>query len=380
MMDRVAIYSHGGSANHGCEALARTISMAIANTPILFSRCPDEDVRYGIDKICEIVKEGKDKLNFFEKVQLKTKLKCDEDFIFYNLIKWRGTAISIGGDVYCYEIDRKQLQFVNSKLRKNGCKTALIGCSLEPELFKDKSMLDDLKGYDLITARETLTYNALIGAGIDKNTKLIPDSAFLLEAEKTPLPKGFESGKTVGINVSPLILNYGNADLMYRGYCRLIEFLLKATDSSIALIPHVVVNKNDDRTVLAKLYEAYKVGGRLILVDDMPATKLKYLISNCRIFIGARTHATIAAYSTGVPTLVAGYSIKSRGIAQDIFGSADGYVVNVKQMQSDNELKNACEALLKNEDKIRARLAEFMPKYKTNAKQICDVLEELKNV
>jgi polysaccharide pyruvyl transferase WcaK-like protein len=39
------------------------------------------------------------------------------------------------------------------------------------------------------------------------------------------------------------------------------------------------------------------------------------------LFIGARTHATIAALSSGVPTLSLSYSNKSKGINRDIFGN-----------------------------------------------------------
>ena len=50
------------------------------------------------------------------------------------------------------------------------------------------------------------------------------------------------------------------------------------------------------------------------------------------MFIGARTHATIAAYSSCVPTLVVGYSIKARGIAKDLFGTDEGYVLPVQAL------------------------------------------------
>ena len=52
------------------------------------------------------------------------------------------------------------------------------------------------------------------------------------------------------------------------------------------------------------------------------------MISQCRFFIGSRTHSVIAAYSSGVPTLALGYSIKSKGIAQDIFGEYETYAVS----------------------------------------------------
>lgn len=41
------------------------------------------------------------------------------------------------------------------------------------------------------------------------------------------------------------------------------------------------------------------------------------------VFAGARTHSTIAALSSGVPTLSFAYSIKATGINRDLFGHTD---------------------------------------------------------
>jgi polysaccharide pyruvyl transferase WcaK-like protein len=57
--------------------------------------------------------------------------------------------------------------------------------------------------------------------------------------------------------------------------------------------------------------------------------------------VGARTHSTIAAYSSGVKTLVIGYSVKSRGIAKDLFGDYEGYVLPVQELSSPDALVEA---------------------------------------
>ena len=57
--------------------------------------------------------------------------------------------------------------------------------------------------------------------------------------------------------------------------------------------------------------------------DSPNCRQQKYIISQCAYFIGASTPSTIAAYSTGVPTLVVGYSVKAKGIAKDLFGTYD---------------------------------------------------------
>jgi colanic acid/amylovoran biosynthesis protein len=50
---------------------------------------------------------------------------------------------------------------------------------------------------------------------------------------------------------------------------------------------------------------------------------MKWVIGKCLAFAGARTHSTIAALSSHVPTLSLSYSIKAIGINKDIFGHQD---------------------------------------------------------
>ena len=105
--------------------------------------------------------------------------------------------------------------------------------------------------------------------------------------------------------------------------------------------------------------------------------QLKHLISQCRLFIGARTHATIAAYSTGIPTLVVGYSVKSRGIAMDLFGTNERYVLPIQQLREPEELIGAYHWLEDNADNIRMRLQEVIPVCKEKARQGKVYLDEL---
>jgi polysaccharide pyruvyl transferase WcaK-like protein len=161
-------------------------------------------------------------------------------------------------------------------------------------------------------------------------------------------------------------------------YRNLIRHILNDIEGSkVLLVPHVVWKSNDDRQPLTQLYEEFKDTGRVILAEDASAEELKGLISECRFFIGARTHSTIAAYSTCVPTLVLGYSVKSRGIATDLFGTDENYVVPVQKLTSDKDLVDAFDFILKNEDKIRERLQEIMPEYSKRAADNARYIKEL---
>ena len=135
----------------------------------------------------------------------------------------------------------------------------------------------------------------------------------------------------------------------------------------IALIPHVVWNNNDDRKPLGELYEEFRMTGRVVLIEDASCEELKGYISRCRMFVGARTHATIAAYSSGIPTLVVGYSVKARGIARDLFGTCENYVIPVQSLDKPDDLANGFKWLSEQEEKIRQQLEEKIPEYKKQA-------------
>ena len=199
-------------------------------------------------------------------------------------------------------------------------------------------MLNDLKGYTHIIARESLSYHTLTRKGL-KNVSLFPDPAFMLDKNPTTIPQGFSKGKTIGINLSPLIMSYEQSEgVTMSNYISLIDHIIQETDNQIALIPHVVWPNNDDRKPLQSLYEKYKHTGRMVMIEDRNAEELKTIISQCRFMIASRTHASIAAYSTQVPTLVVGYSIKAQGIAQDLFGTTEHYVVPVRSLQTAYDL------------------------------------------
>ena len=160
-------------------------------------------------------------------------------------------------------------------------------------------------------------------------------------------------------------------------YRRLIDHILRDTDNSVALIPHVMWKNNDDRLALEELYRGYEKNERVVLFPDMSCRKLKYVISKCRAFIGARTHATIAAYSSCVPTLVVGYSVKARGIAKDLFGTEKHYVLPVQELEKEGELIGAYDWMMGRETEIREMLERIMPGYCARAGEAGEEIRKL---
>lgn len=365
------MFPHGGSGNHGCEAIVRSTIKIIKERPILYSSSPSEDLHYGLDKCCTIRKDTKT----FSRHNLIYWNCLIQRYVFQNKnafdqalyrpilkdIKQKDCLLSIGGDNYCYG-NPKFITLTNKAVRSKGVRTILWGCSIEPEIINGE-ILEDLKGYSHIYARESITYEALIAKGVSQTT-LLPDPAFVLQSQEISLPEGFNEGNIVGLNVSPMIIGHEKEKgIILSNYEKLIEYIIGKTDMNIALIPHVVWKHNDDRLPLLSLYNKYNSSGRLFMVEDCDAEHLKGYISKCRFMIAARTHASIAAYSSKIPTIVLGYSVKAKGIAKDLFGTYENYVIPVQHLSKVNNLTEEFEWLSENEIKIKRHLNGFMPSY-----------------
>lgn len=383
----IILYGHAGSMNHGCEAIVRGTVKLLPSVPQLYTDNIQTDQDYHLGSCVNLC--AKDNINLQHRslayllsaIQIKISRKTLMNTFFraknfLNNAKKNDIFLSVGGDTYCYG-GLEEKADLNILLHRRGAKTVLWGCSIDPEALTPE-MVKDLKRYDLITVREPLTQAALTAAGITENVRSVADPAFLLDVQKTKLPEGFVSGNTIGLNLSPLVLQYTEKkEEALSGFHALVQHILDITDSTIALIPHVVKTKNNDLDVLEPLFKQFENTGRVILVPDQNCMQLKYIISQCRLFIGARTHATIAAYSTCVPTLVIGYSVKSRGIATDLFGTDDNYVVPIHTVSSDDDLIYAFDWLESNASAIKQHLHNVIPEYQNKARMGKAYLDKL---
>lgn len=224
--------------------------------------------------------------------------------------------------------------------------------------------------------RESITYNAL--KKINPNTILVADPAFGLKTAYAEIPSKFINKNMVGINLSPMVQKEEKiSGIIMKNYEILIEHILKETDMAIALIPHVIWDDSDDRIPLMQLYERYKKSGRVLVIEDQNCSKLKYAISKCRFFVGARTHSTIAAYSSGIPTLVVGYSVKARGIARDLFGDEEQYSLSVQRLKETDELLKKFRWILENEELIKKQLNSKIPEVIKRALTAKEYVERL---
>lgn len=387
MDNRLVMYLHGGSGNHGCEAIVNSTCHMLEDIPkLLVTNSEKEDRTYSLEPLCDILQERKIEEHFFVHVKCylqRALFRDPESFMRFRFKEVLGKNMaplymSVGGDMYCYDLSRREAIVANSAFNQAGARTVLWGCSIEPELLQEPDMVEDMKRYALITPRESITEQALLEAGVTENVKRFPDPAFALEPRQAKLPTGFREGRTIGINISPMIIRHEQEPgITISNYKKLIDHILQTTQDSVALLPHVMWNHNDDRLTLAELYRGYAGNDRVFIFPDMSCQQIKYVISKCRAFIGARTHATIAAYSTCVPTLVVGYSVKARGIARDLFGTEENYVLPVQSLQTSDALIDAFQWLMREETSIRARLENVMPSYRADAVKAGEEIRKL---
>ncbi len=383
---KILLFLHGGSLNRGCEAIVRTGAAEIkAQFPDavidLASYEPETDAH--LENINQVFRHKQKPPKKFSWAGLKSaffvKFFQDEKYHYQYTqkdiipkIKNYDVFISVGGDNYCYG-EQPGFYLINRLIKKAGKKLILWGASIgEEDLTPAK--IEDLQRFDLLLARETLTEKVLKNAGC-KNVKLVADGAFLMEKTELPLPEVFLENKTLGFNFSPLI--FGRNPQSKEATFQLVEHILKTTDFNIALVPHVTIEISNDEETLKEFLEKYRETNRVFLLPNhLNATEYKGYIARMKFFIGARTHATIAAYSTGVPTMVLGYSIKSKGIAKDIFGE-EKLVLDIEEISDAEKLIAKFEEMKQEELMLKEILRNKIPHIKEMAQKAKSYLAEI---
>ena len=378
------LFNHEGSKNHGCEAIVRGSMNIIENSDekaefVLSSYNPSDDKI--INNIT--VKAAKTRaLTKVEKLIAAVDLKINNSET-YALQKMYSpivsdaedcdVCLSVGGDTYCYG-DNHGIQVLTRELKKRGKKTVLWGASIGAEDLSERK-LESLRDFDAIFTREPITYELLKENGANDNIYLFSDPAFCMERVEVEPIDGFTRENTLGFNISPLV---ASGDPRKKEIAEdFLRFVFENTTMKVLLVPHVVEENNNDYDFMKPIFEKFEHTGRIaILPPDLEARQYKGYIAGTRFFVGARTHSTIAAYSSGVPTIALGYSVKARGIAKDIFGE-EKYVLDIKAMTDYEELRDEFLKLLENENEIRRDLMKSIPLRMRSAMEAGEMLQKI---
>lgn len=384
-MKKFLLYGHGGAYNHGAEAIVQTTARLIRecypnNQIILSTHFKKQDIEFKVP-----VDEMIEKDSYYFELDRRCEKRGTYNRNIYGkaleVIDEETICLSIGGDNYCYGIEHRLYTFHQEAIRK-GAKSILWGCSIEPCLINEE-MLNNLRTHHCIITRESATYDALLSKGLT-NVKLAPDPAFTLELQKVQLPNIFEENEVIGINVSPLVVRKEvKKGIAIENIKRLIEFITLELKACVTLIPHVMMKMDNDYTLLKSIYEHLddRIKARTVLIDDhYSASQYKYIVSKCKCIVTARTHVAIAGYSTCVPTLSIGYSVKAIGLTKDIMNSNMRYTIGIEEMTKEDSLTNRFKSLLEEQDEIVKHLQDIMPSYKECAKGLKNILVDIVDI
>ncbi len=342
------LYGHGGSYNHGAEAVTRaTIAHLRRLSPgchiTLSTHFADQDREFALpaDAFAERDMRGGTNAGIYAPTIGRITPDC--------------VCIHVGGDNYCYRNWQRWAEIHYAALER-GAKSVLWSCSIDPGMIDDE-MLAALRTHHLITVRESVTYNALMERGLE-NAVRVSDIAFALEPE----PVDCDLRNFVAINVSPLVMRKNAC--VFPAFQALIEYILNETDMDVLLVPHVVQPVDNDYDALTAL-NTYGANRVRLVSDRLSAAQYKHMLGSARFSVAARTHAAIAAYSRLVPALAIGYSAKSEGIAADL-GMRE-HVLPVDRIVDRFSITAAFRTLMRCEAAIREELAGRMPQYLQNA-------------
>jgi colanic acid/amylovoran biosynthesis protein len=306
-------------------------------------------------------------------------------------------VLSVGGDNYTLDyLLPSLLMGIDGCAMDLGKPVVLWGASIGP-FEKAPEFIPVIRRHlermTFIAARESETIEYLSKLGVTSRVIRSSDPAFALIPEpvdtKAFWPKDVGRG-VLGFNISPLILRYSQTTKPVGKWLDNITVFVRHAvieeKLGVLMIPHVVpydgTSKNNDAVFMASLLSRLDDLGNYVCMTDhhLNAAQIKYVISQCRFFVSARTHSTIAAMSCAVPTVSIAYSVKAKGINSDIFGH-DRHVLNISNVNQDT-LIDRLTALVQDEDDIRRTLEkkgiEMIEKAKFATSKLAEVLDNIK--
>lgn len=175
-------------------------------------------------------------------------------------------------------------------------------------------------------ARDKQSYDYVINNIADqKNIQEYIDVAFFLPYKKITQDEKFTH---IGLNVSALIWNGGytrtnqfGLKCDYQKTIRaIIDYFLSLPNTKVHLIPHVVLSERhieNDYEVSYDLWREYNNPSVILAPFALSPIDIKSYIAGMDFFMGARMHATIGAFSSGVPVVPMAYSRKFNGLFVD---------------------------------------------------------------
>lgn len=257
----------------------------------------------------------------------------------------------IYGELRFREIDR--IHKIARELNKPYCLLPqTIGPFTNPGI---KAQADkSIEKATLCMARDKQSYEYVISnVSTQKKVKEYIDVAFFMPYQRIDQDNNFIH---VGLNVSALLWNGGySGDNQfgliddYKSVVRtIIDYFLSLSNVKVHLVPHVVLQERgieNDYEVSYELWREYNSPNLLLAPFALGPIEIKSYIAGLDFFMGARMHATIGAFSSGVPVVPMAYSRKFNGLFEDTLDYH--YMTDLKKQAADEVLSTIKDAFEK---------------------------------
>lgn len=264
------------------------------------------------------------------KIQLKSLLKGGNKT--KQLFKKSDFILDIGqGDSFAdiYGEHRfKMIDRIHVMARKFKKPYCLLPQTIGP--FKDKLIAhqahESIAKASLCMARDRQSYD-YVAKNVPEQQKIAEyiDVAFFMPYEKIKQKTGYTH---VGLNISSLLWNGGYTQNNQFGLkCdykelvkEIINYFLSLKNTKVHIIPHVVEGERgieNDYEVSYEIWREYNNANLVLAPFALGPIEIKSYIAGMDFFMGARMHATIGAFSSGVPVIPMAYSRKFNGLFVD---------------------------------------------------------------
>ena len=312
---------------------------------------------------------------------------------FYNAIKSCDLMVVSGGDILGDYGDEAVKHYFFPIAVAIALRKPVFVFAQSISAYKSKEMLKFAKYYlnkvSLITVRERISYEYLKSISVKPFFHLTADPGFTLKpatkermeaiSKAEDLPAGDEP--TIGISVSQTVTKWSESS--HEDFAKVMadvcDQLINKYKAKIVFVPHVSYPNdpaNDDR-VAGRAVRSLMVNKQdaFLIEGDYSCAELKAVIGKCALFIGARTHATIAAASMLVPTIAIAYSIKAFGIMEDILDK-DKCVCDLTSLSSQDLLSKA-EYLIANSENVVKEMRKRLEKIREQSMRNGELAKEI---
>lgn len=251
-----------------------------------------------------------------------------------------------------------------------------------------------LNKVDLIIVRDEYSVECLQEIQIDEpHIHLTADPAFILEPVSSARVEeiqdiegisGRTNGPLIGVTASRgayrrSMSGERSLEEVFQAFIRVmgetLDHLVEQLDAEVVLIPHAIGPCPDDRAVAEQIYRSAEKKERLRLVaGEYTSEELKGVIGECDLFIGSRMHASIAALSSCIPTVVVAYSHKMPSLMKRL--GLEEYVCNVETITVEEMISKVTHAWI-NRATIRSQLAQKIDEMRKTSSVSAQLVRDL---